>query len=151
MAKRKVYITYKHQEWTFDDKSALMPLLDGEDDEIREFYVTDENFAILLRNGNTFDVRDTIAEAENFILRQYRAYTIRQCKDDNCYFNRENFNQSFKTGAMAQEEGVFDYVFVPKGQFLLARYDKIVATAPTQEEIVRKMFKVFGCAYTYIG
>ena len=151
MSKRKVYITYKHQDWTFDDKSAIMPLLDGEDDEIREFYVTDEHFAILLRNGKTFDVRDSIEEAEKFILRQYSAYTIRQSKDRYCYYNRNDFNQAFTSGAMAQEAGVFDYVFVPNGQYLLARYDKIVAVAPTQDEIVRKMFKVYGCAYTYIS
>ena len=151
MAKRKVYITYKHQEWTFDDKTALMPLLDGEDDEIREFYVTDENFAILLRNGKTLDVRDTVEEAEHFILRQYSAYTIRQSKNRYCYYNREDFNQAFTSGAMAQEAGVYDYVFVPQGEFLLARHNKIVATAKTQDEIVRKMFKVYGCAYTYIS
>ena len=150
MAKRKVYITYKHQEWTFDDKSALMPLLDGEDDEIREFYVTDEHFAILLRNGNTFDVRDSASEAQHFILRQYSAYKIHETTDRYCYYNREDYNQRFISGAMAQEAGVFDYVFVPQGQYLLARYGKVVATAPTQEEIVKKMFKVFGCAYTYI-
>ena len=150
MSKRKVYITYNKQEWTFDDKTALMPLLDGEDDEIREFYVTNEDFAILLRNGKTFDVRDTAEEAQQFILRQYSAYTIRQSKDENCFYNRDDFHQSFKSGAMAQDAGVFDYVYVPQGSFLLARYDKIVATAPTQEEIVRKMFKVYGCAYTYI-
>ena len=150
MSKRKVYITYKHQEWTFDDKSALMPLLDGEDDEIREFYVTNENFAILLRNGKTFDVRDSAEEAQKFILRQYSAYTIHQVKDDHCYINRADFNQTFVSSGMAQDAGVFDYVYVPTGQYLLARYDKVVATAPTQEDIVRKMFKVYGCAYTYI-
>ena len=150
MSKRKVYITYKHQEWTFDDKTALMPLLDGEDDEIREFYVTNEDFAILLRNGKTFDVRDSQEEAQQFILRQYSAYTIRQSKDEYCYYNRDDFNQAFISGGMAQDAGVYDYVYVPKGQFLLARYGKIVATAPTQDEIVRKMFKVYGCAYTYI-
>ena len=63
-------MTKMHQQWTYGDREDLLPYLDGEDDEIFEFAIADRNFAIILKNGMTYDIADTEDEA---ILKEKRA------------------------------------------------------------------------------
>jgi len=71
-----MYMTKKHQNWTMGEKDALLPYLDGEDDEILEYAIINKDFAIILKNDMTYDIKNTRQEAIDFISYIYRNYSI---------------------------------------------------------------------------
>lgn len=150
MAKSRLYITYKHQEWTFGDKENLVPLLDGDDDYIMECLATNTSFAIILRDGKTYKVKDTEKEAQDYIAVLYRFYAVNKNEDRNCYIDRNDISKRFLTNGDAMTAGVYDYVFVPTGQYFLTREGKIIAVGKTEQEVLQKMYDHFGATYTYI-
>ncbi len=150
MAKKLVYITYKSQQWTFDSKDNLTPLLEGKDDYVMEFAVPDEHFAIILKNGRTFKVKDNLSEAEEYIKQIYRNYKIVENEDENQYISREDPSLRFATSGLAQQAGIYDYLFVPTHAYFVTRQDKVLFTAPTYEIAQQKIYDHFGAIYTYI-
>ncbi len=148
--KRVVYITYKTQQWTFDAKENLTPLLDGNDDYIMEFAASDENFAIILKNGRTLKVKDSYEEAEEYINQVYRNYQIVQNEDANQYISRDNPSLRFATSGAAQQAGIYDYLYVPTNTYFVTRLGKVLFTAPTYEDAQEKMYNHFGAKYTFI-
>ena len=82
--RKRVYITYKHQCWTSGNRYDLLEDLDGYDDKILEFYVWDDDFAIITRNGYTYDVKDSRQDAQNFIDSIYSAYDIYEIGRASC-------------------------------------------------------------------
>jgi len=64
ITKYRMYMTKKHQNWTMGEKDALLPYLDGEDDEILEYAIINKDFAIILKNSLLFHLRNySICEA----------------------------------------------------------------------------------------
>jgi len=150
MPKNRLFITYKHQEWTFGDKERLIPLLDGEDDYIIEEAATDMKFAIILRNGKTYKVKDNEEEAKKYIAVLYRYYKVDVNNDKDCYLKRDDPKIKYVSAGEAMNNGTYDYVLVPTGHYYLAREGKIIFTAPTEQEVLEYMYKHSGACYTYI-
>ncbi len=142
-------MTKKHQHWTFGDKNDLTPYLDGDDDEIFEYAVLNRDFAIILKNDLTYDIKDSEQEAVDAINYIYRNYKIVQNTDRNCYIARENTEKTYYAPASAQDDGVFDYVYVPKDNFYLTKYGKIIAVGKTEDEMKEKMYEHYRAKYTY--
>lgn len=143
-------MTRKHQNWTFGAKEGLYPYLDGEDDEILEYAIIDRNFAIILKNGLTYDIADTEQEAIDAISYIYRNYEIVKNEDKNCYISRDDTSKKYYTPAAAQNDDVYDYVYVPKDMFYLAKFGKILAVGKTEEEMTEKMYQHYRAKYTYM-
>ena len=143
-------MTKMHQQWTYGDKEDLLPYLDGEDDEIFEFAIADRNFAIILKNGMTYDIADTEDEAIEKVAYIYRNYAVVQNDGDKCYISREDTDKRFKTPAEAQANGEFDYVYVPKDMYFLAKYGKIIAVGNSEDEMREKMYEHYRAKYTYL-
>lgn len=148
--KTRIYMTKKHQQWTYGDKEDLLPYLDGEDDEIFEFAIADRNFAIILKNGMTYDIADTEDEAIEKVAYIYRNYAVVQNDGDKCYISREDTDKRFKTPAEAQANGEFDYVYVPKDMYFLSKFGKILAVGHTEDEMREKMYEHYRAQYTYL-
>ncbi len=148
--KYRIYMTKKHQHWTFGDSDALIPYLDGKDDEILQFAVYDKNFVIILKNDMTYDVVDTEKEARDKISYIYRNYVISQNDGDLCYIARDDIDRRYKTAGDAQADGVFDYVFVPKGTYFIAKFGKIFGVGKTEDEMYEKMYAHYRAKYTYL-
>ena len=127
-----------------------MPYLDGEDDEIFEYAVPDNGFAIILKNGMTYDVMDSEQEAIDKIGYVYRNYAVHENNSDKCYIARENTQKRYKTPAEAQADGMFDYVYVPQGMFFLTKFGKILAIGKSEDEMVEKMYEHYRAKYTYL-
>lgn len=139
-----------HQQWTYGDREDLLPYLDGEDDEIFEFAIADRNFAIILKNGMTYDIADTEDEAIEKIAYIYRNYAVVRNDGDKCYISREDTDKRFKTPAEAQANGEFDYVYVPKDMYFLSKFGKILAVGHTEDEMREKMYEHYRAQYTYL-
>lgn len=150
MTKYRIYMTKKNQNWTFGEKEDLTPYLEGNDDEIFEYAVYDRNFAIILKNDMTFDIKDSEQEAIDAINYIYRNYKIVQNADRNCYIARDNTEKTYYAPASAQDDGVFDYVFVPKDYFYLSKFGKIIAVGESEDEMKDKMYNHYRAKYTYI-
>ncbi len=150
MAKKLVYITYKTQQWTFNSKADLTPLLEGKDDYILEFAASDENFAIILKNGRTFKVKDSYEEAENYVNQVYRNYKIVQNESTNQFISRDDPSLRFATSGAIQQAGIFDYLFVPTNTYFITREGKILFTATDFETAQQKVYDHFGAKYTFI-
>lgn len=148
--KVRIYMTKLHQQWTYGERTNLLPYLDGEDDEIFEYAVPDNGFAIILKNGMTYDVVDTEQEAIDKIGYIYRNYAVRENNADKCYIARENTQKRYKTPAEAQADGEFDYVYVPQGMFFLTKFGKILAIGKSEDEMVEKMYEHYRAKYTYL-
>lgn len=151
MPKSRLFITYKHQEWTFGDKENLVPMLDGDDDYIIEALASDTNFAVILRNGKTYKIKDNEKEAKDYIAVLYRFYSIEKNEDKECFINRYNTKEKFLTSGDAMKNGIYDYVYVPTGHYLVAREGKVLTTAPTEVDALNFMYKHSGVTYTYIS
>lgn len=151
MENRRVYITYKEQEWTFYSKDDLKPLLNGEDDYILEFYVESEDFAIILKNGRTFDVRNSAEEAQEYVKQIYKNYEMVQNTGTRNYLSRSNPQAAYRSAGEAQIDGEYDYIFVPTGHYYLTKFGKIIAGAPTEEAIEQKMFQLSGATYSVLA
>lgn len=149
MTKYRMYMTKKHQNWTMGEKDALIEFLDGEDDEILEFAIADKDFAIILKNDMTFDITDTRQEAIDYISNIYRNYTICQNNDDLCYIARDNTEKKYQTAAAAQNDGVFDYVYVPRGKYYIAKFGKIFGTGNSEKEMQEQMYRHYRAKYTF--
>lgn len=149
--KYRIYMTKKHQNWTFGDMEGLNPFLDGPDDEIMQFAVLDKDFAIILKNDMTYDVVDTEQEAKNKIAYIYRNYTISLNDGDLCYIARDDLDKRYKTAGDAQADDVFDYVFVPKGTYFIAKYGKIFGVGKSETEMYNKMYDHYKAKYTYMA
>lgn len=150
MKKYRMYITKKHQHWTMGEKDALLELLDGADDEILEYAVADKDFAIILKNGMTFDIADTRQEALDYIAHIYRNYTVFRNDDNRCYIARDDASRKYLTSAEAQQDGVFDYVHVPRGSYCIAKYGKIFGVGQSEQEMQELMYKHYCAKYTFI-
>lgn len=148
--KTRIYMTKMHQQWTYGEMGDLYPYLDGEDDEIFEYAIADKFFAIILKNDMTYDVVDTEQEAVDKIAYIYRNYAVRQNEDDKCYIAREDTEKKYLTPASAQADGVFDYVYVPKGMYYLTKFGKILSIGHTEDEMIEKMYQHYKAKYTYL-
>lgn len=149
--KTRIYMTKKHQSWTFGEREDLLPYLDGEDDEIFEYAIVDRNFAIILKNGMTYDIADTEQEAIDAISYIYRNYAIVKNEDTNCYIAREDTSKKYYSPASAQADDVFDYVYVPQNMYYLTKFGKILAVGKTEDEMTEKMYQHYRAKYTYIA
>ena len=149
--KFRIYMTKKRQNWTFGDAEGLTPYLEGSDDEIMQFSVSDENFVIILKNDLTYDVVDTESEAKEKIAYIYRNYKITRNDGDLCYIARDDVERRYKTSGDAQADGVFDYVFVPKGTYFISKYGKIFGIGKTEAEMYAKMYAHYKAKYTYMA
>lgn len=149
-AKSTLYITYKHQNWTFGDKQSLVPLLDGDDDYIIETVASSTDFAVVLRNGKTYRVKDTEEEAQKFIAVMYRYYSVEQNTEKECFIDRADSKKRFLTSGDAMAAGVYDYVYVPTGNYFVSREGKIMSAFKTEEEAFNFMYEHEGVCYTYI-
>lgn len=150
MEKHRLYITKKNQIWTIGGtKDVLTSYLDGEDDEILQFAVPDKDFAIILKNDMTYTVLDTQQEAKDYIANIYRNYNIYQNNDDRCYIMRDDHDRRYLTSAEAQKDGVFDYVFVPKGKYYITKFGKIIGVGSSEQEMQQKMYEHYRAKYTY--
>lgn len=149
--RKRIYMTRKHQTWTFGDKDDLRPYLDGEDDEILEYAVIDRNFTIILKNGLTYNVVDTEQEAIDAITYIYRNYQIVQNTQKKCYIARDNVNKKYLTPAAAQNADCYDYVYVPEGKYYLSKFGKIIAVGQSEEEMTEKMYAHYRAKYTYMS
>ncbi len=143
-------MTKKHQQWTYGSKQDLMEYLDGEDDEILEFAIENRYFAIILKNGMTYEICDTEDEAIEKVAYIYRNYDVVQNTTDKCYIVRDNPKKRYKTPAEAQAHGEFDYVYVPKDMYFLSKYGKILAIGRTEDEMREKMYEHYRAKYTYL-
>lgn len=150
MTKYRIYMTRKHQNWTFGGRDGLLPYLDGEDDEILEFAVLGRDFAIILKNGQTYDVVDTEQEAIDYIAHTYRNYSIQKNTSRLCYIDRNDIGNRYVTSAAAQQAGVYDYVYVPQNCYFISKFGKIFAIGRTEEEMYEKMYEHYRAKYTYI-
>lgn len=148
--KTRIYMTKKHQSWTFGEKEDLLSYLDGEDDEIFEYAIVDRNFAIILKNGMTYDITDTEQEAVDAISYIYRNYSIVKNEDTNCYIARDDTSKKYYSAATAQADNVFDYVYVPQNMYYLAKFGKIIAVGRSEDEMTEKMYAHYRAKYTYI-
>lgn len=148
--KTRIYMTKRHQQWTYGTKEDLMPYLDGENDEILEYAVTDHQFAIILKNGWTYDITDTEQEAIDKIAYIYRNYAIVKNEDDKTYIARDDTSKRFRSPAEAQNEDVYDYVHVPKDMYYLSKFGKIIAIGQSEEDMVKKMYEHYKAKYTYV-
>ena len=149
MDKLRTYITKKNQIWTMGEKEALLEYLDGEDDEILQFAVPDKDFAIILKNDLTYSVVSTRQEAVDFISNIYRNYSVYQNNDDRSYITRDDHERKYFTSADAQADGVFDYIFVPKGKYYITKYGKIFAVGNSEQEMQQKMYEHYKAKYTF--
>lgn len=143
-------MTKMHQQWTYGDKEDLFEYLDGEDDEIFEYAITDHRFAIILKNGMTYDVTDSEEEATEKIAYIYRNYSVVQNTSERCYISRDNTSLKFKTPAEAQSKDVFDYVYVPQNMYYLTKFGKILAVGASEDEMTEKMYEHYRAKYTYM-
>lgn len=143
-------MTKMHQNWTYGEREDLLPYLDGEDDEIFEYAIADRNFAIILKNGMTYDVVDSEKEAIEKIGYIYRNYAVTQNNAKKCYISRENVKKKYMTPAEAQEGGEYDYVYVPTEAYFLSKFGKILAIGKTEEEMQEKMYEHYRAKYTYL-
>ncbi len=150
MTKYRMYMTKKHQNWTMGEREALLEYLDGEDDEILEFAVVNKDFAIILKNDETFDIKDTREEAVEYIRHIYRNYVICQNLDDLCYIKRDDTSRKYRSAAAAQADGVYDYVFVPTGKFYIAKFGKIFGVGSDEKEMQEKMYEHYRAKYTFV-
>ena len=148
--KTRIYMTKMHQQWTYGEREDLLPYLDGEDDEIFEYAIENRNFAIILKNDMTYDVCDTEDEAIEKIAYIYRNYAVVQNDKDLCYVARDDTDKRYKTPADAQEDGVFDYVYVPRDMFFLSKFGKIIAIGHSEDEMCEKMYEHYRAKYTYL-
>lgn len=149
MEKYRMFMTLKHQHWTMGEREALLEYLDGDDDEIWEFAVLNKDFAIILKNGLTYDIKDTREEAIDFISYIYRNYSICQNNDERCYIARNDTERKYLTAAQAQEDGVYDYVYVPRGKYFIAKYGKIFGVGNSEKEMQEKMYEHYRAKYTF--
>lgn len=149
MEKFRIYITKKHQNWTMGEKDALLDYLDGDDDEILQFAVVDKDFAIILKNDLTYTVTDTRQEAMDYIAHTYRNYSIFQNNDDRCYIARDDHERKYRTSAEAQADGVFDYIFVPRGKYYVTKFGKIFGVGNTENEMQEKIYTHYRAKYTF--
>ena len=149
MDKFRIYITRKNQIWTIGEKDALLEYLEGDDDEILQFAVADKDFAIILKNDLTFSVVDTKQEAVDYISNVYRNYSVYQNNDDRCYIARDNHERKYFTSADAQTDGVFDYIFVPRGKYYITKYGKIFGVGNSEQEMQEKMYEHYKAKYTF--
>ncbi len=149
--KYRIYMTKKHQNWTFGDKDGLKPYLDGPDDEILEFAVYDKDFVIILKNDLTYDVMDSVQEAKDYIAHIYRNYIISLNDGDLCYIARDDLSRRYKTSGDAMQDGVFDYVYVPTGTYFIAKFGKIFGVGRTEDEMYEKMYAHYRAKYTYMS
>lgn len=149
MDKIRIFITRKNQVWTVGEKDALTEYLDGDDDEILQFTAIDKDFAIILKNDLTYSVVDTKQEAIDFVSNIYRNYGVYQNNDDRCYLARDDHERKFYTSADAQADGVFDYVFVPRGKYYIMKYGKIFGIGNSEQEMQQKMYEHYKAKYTY--
>ena len=148
--KVRIYMTKLHQQWTYGERRDLLPYLDGDDDEILEYAVPDNGFAIILKNGLTYDVVDTEQDAIDKIGYIYRNYAVAQNEGDKCYISREDTQKRYKTPAEAQSDGEYDYVYVPQGMYFLTKFGKILAIGKTEDEMTDKMYEHYRAKYTYL-
>lgn len=148
--KTRIYMTKLHQQWTYGERDDLKPYLDGEDDEIFEYAVTDHSFAIILKNGLTYDITDTEQEAIDKIAYIYRNYAVVQNDDDKTYISRDDTTKRYRSPAEAQNDDVFDYVHVPTGMYYLSKFGKILAIGQTEDEMINKMYEHYKAKYTYM-
>lgn len=139
-----------HQQWTYGEREDLVPYLDGEDDEIFEYAVSDRGFAIILKNGMTYDVVDSEQEAIDKIGYIYRNYAVVENNDSKCYIAREDTTKRYATPAAAQQDGIFDYVYVPQGMYFLTKFGKILAIGKSEDEMTEKMYEHYRAKYTYL-
>lgn len=149
--KFRIYMTKKRQHWTFGEEEGLVPYLDGSDDEIMQFAVHDKDFVIILKNDLTYDVVDTEQEAKEKIAYIYRNYTISRNDGELCYIARDDLEKRYKTSGDAQADGVFDYVFVPKGTYFIAKFGKIFGIGKSEKEMYDKMYQHYRAKYTYMA
>lgn len=149
MTKYRMYMTKKNQNWTMGEREALLVYLDGEDDEILEFAVADKDFAVILKNDLTYDVKDTRQEAIDYISHIYRNYVICRNTDSRCYIDRNDTERRYLTAAEAQRDGVYDYVYVPKDKYYIAKFGKIFAVGNDENEMHEKMYEHYRAKYTF--
>lgn len=143
-------MTKMHQKWTYGEREDLLPYLDGEDDEILEYAIVDRNFAIILKNGMTYDVVDSEKEAIEKIGYIYRNYAVKQNKGGKCYICRDDTKKKYLTPAAAQSAGAFDYVYVPTDMYYLTKFGKILAIGKSEEQMQEKMYEHYRAKYTYL-
>ncbi len=149
--KYRIYMTKKHQNWTFGEREGLNPYLDGADDEILQYAVYDKDFVIILKNGLTYDVCDSEDEARAYIAHIYRNYIISLNDSELCYIARDDLSRRYKTSGDAQADGVFDYVYVPRGTYFIAKFGKIFGVGKTEEEMYERMYMHYRARYTYMS
>ncbi len=149
--RKRIYMTRKHQTWTFGDRDDLRPYLDGEDDEILEYAVLNREFTIILKNGLTYDVVDSEKEAIDAITYIYRNYQIVKNTGKKCYIARDNVSKKYLTLAAAQNADCYDCVYVPDGKYYLAKFGKILSVGATEEEMTDKMYAHYKAKYTYMS
>ena len=148
--KKRIYITYKHQVWTSGNKEDLLEDLDGRDDKILEFYVWDDRFAIITKDGYTYDVKDSEQDAERFIEQIYSAYKIYDQEDDYCYIPINHPDIGYMSEGDAREEGYYSVIYVPRGEHYLAKNGKVIAKSWSQEELYHIMHTDYGAEFNYL-
>ena len=98
----------------------------------------------------SYDVGDSDREAIDKIAYIYRNYAVTQNVDEKCYIARDNTDKKYLTPASAQADGVFDYVYVPKGMFYLTKFGKILSIGHSEDEMIDKMYQHYKAKYTYL-
>lgn len=135
--------------WTMGAKEDLYEYLDGDDDEILQYAVADKDFAIILKNDLTYSVVPTREDAIEFIDNIYRNYAVYLNDDDRCYIKRDDHECKYFTSADAQKDGVFDYIFVPKGKYYITKFGKIIGVGSSEREMEEKMYAHYKAKYTF--
>lgn len=148
--KKKIYITYKHQVWTSGERDELLEDLDGFDDKILEFYVWDDNFAIITRNGYTYDVRDSKQDAQSFINYIYSDYEFYEQNDEYCYVPINNPDIGYMSESDAHADGYYNVMYIPQGYHYLVKYGKILGKSRDEDGLTRIMDSDYGANFDYI-
>ncbi len=149
--RKRVYITYKHQCWTSGNRYDLLEDLDGYDDKILEFYVWDDDFAIITRNGYTYDVKDSRQDAQNFIDSIYSAYDIYDQNDEYCYIPVNNPDVGYLCEEDAREDGYYDVIYIPRGYHYLVKNGRVLAKSWSKDELYQIMDSDYGADFDFIS
>ena len=110
-----------------------------------------DDFAIIRRNGYTYDVKDSRQEAQDFIDLIYKDYHFYSQDDEYCYIPINNPDTGYLSEDDAREDGYYNVMYVPRGYHYLVKNGRVIAKAWSKEELSRIMDSDYGADFDFIS
>lgn len=152
MSKRTIWITLNSQTWTDEDPENLVEDLEGADDKVLRFEIgnSDDNFAIVTRNGKTYKLFDYFHQADDFWQNQYKDYEFCLAVDSG-YFVVNDPKIGYDSEQDAVEDGCFNTVFINRGETYIVYQGRIVCHNFSKEVLYEWMYQHKGVKYEVLN